>query len=149
MIPEAAGATPIGIFLLADAYLDAAREADRNPHKHSNGPTRLLAYHACELFLKAFLRERGEDVDTLRDYGHDLTRMIESAKEKGLLPAKKAEAAILRVVAKKDYVRARYMVVERDTDLPPEQVFALADRIRAAVRHAMKLNEFGMSLGKG
>lgn len=39
MIPEAAGATPYGIFLLADAYLDAAKLASGQPRLHSRGPT--------------------------------------------------------------------------------------------------------------
>lgn len=146
MIPEASGATPIGIFLLADGFLNAARETARTARKATDGPTRLLCYHSCELFLKAFLRENGEDVDTLRAYGHDLGRMLDSAKSKGLLPAHQAEKAITRVVAQNDYVRVRYMVVETDQDLKLDEVLRLADRIRKAVRHALHLNEFGMPL---
>ncbi len=112
----------------------------------SDGPTRLLSYHACELFLKAFLRERGEDIETLRAYGHDLSKMLESAKAKGLLPSHQAEKAITRVVAKNDYVRARYMVSETDDDLASDEVLRLAERIRRAVRHALHLDDFGMPL---
>ena len=146
MIPEAEGATPGGIFLLANEYLEAARANDRAARKVSSGPTRLLCYHACELFLKAFLRERGEDIATLRAYGHDLSKMLESARAKGLLPSESAALAIRRVVDKNDYVRVRYMVVETPDDLSPAQVLALADRIRRAVRHALKLDELGMPL---
>jgi hypothetical protein len=119
MIPEAEGATPIGIFLLADEYFEAARVNDRQVRKFSGGRTRLLCYHACELFLKAFLRERGEDIATLRAYGHDLAKMLESAKAKGLLPSKRADVAITRVVDKKDYLRARYMVRPRRISRQP------------------------------
>lgn len=146
MIPEAQGATPVGIFLPADGFLDAARDTAKTSRKMTDGPTRLLCYHSCELFLKAFLRERGEDVDTLRAYGHDLGRMLESAKAKGLLPSQQAERAITRVVAQNDYVRVRYMVVETDKDLAADDVLRLAERIRRAVRHALHLNEFGMPL---
>ena len=148
MIQEANGATAIGIFLLADGFYAAAREASRTRHKTTNGPTRLLCYHACELFLKAFLRQHGEDVDTLRAYGHDLGKMLESAKAKGLLPAKRAERAITRIVDQNDYVRARYMVVETEEDLSAEEVLRLAERVRGAVRHALRLDEFGMPLGQ-
>jgi HEPN domain-containing protein len=116
MIPEAEGATPVAIFLLADAFLTTAKDTAANTHKLTHGPTRLLCYYACELYLKAFLRQRGEDIPTLRAYGHDLTAMLESAKLKGLLPSKKVAAAVAEAVGRNDYVRVRYMVVETATD---------------------------------
>ena len=146
MIPEASGATPVGIFLLADGFFNAARDIARTAQRATDGPTRLLCYHSSELFLKAFLRECGEDVDTLRAYGHDLGKMLESAKSRGLLPSQKAERAITRVVAQNDYVRVRYMVVETDKDLASDEVLRLAKDIRRAVRHALHLDEFGMPL---
>lgn len=145
MIPEASGAHPVGIFLLADSFFNAARDTTMS-WKTTDGPTRLLCYHACELYLKAFLRERGEDVDTLRGYGHDLGRMLDSAKAKGLLPSQQAERAIARVVAQNDYVRVRYMVIETDRDLALGEVLELAERIRKAVRHSLHLDELGMPL---
>lgn len=146
MISEGSGATPVGIFLLADGFLDAARDTANTTRKMTDGPTRLLCYHACELYLKAFLRERGEDVETLRAYGHDLGKMLDSAKAKGLLPSLQAERAITRVVAQNDYVRVRYMVVETEKDLAADEVLRLAERIRKAVRHALQLDEYGMPL---
>jgi HEPN domain-containing protein len=146
VIPEASGATPVGIFMLANKFLFAAETNANLVGSRSDGPTRLLSYHACELFLKAFLRERGEDIETLRAYGHDLSKMLESAKAKGLLPSHQAEKAITRVVAKNDYVRARYMVTETDDDLSSDEVLRLTRRIRTAVRHALHLTDFGMPL---
>ncbi len=146
MISEASGATPVGIFLLGDGFLDAARDTAKTHRKMTDGPTRLLCYHACELFLKAFLRERGEDMDVLRAYGHDLGKMLESAKAKGLLPSRQAQRAITGVVGQNDYVRVRYMVVETEEDLPIDEVLRLAERVRKAVRHALGLDEFGMPL---
>lgn len=146
MIPEASGATPFGIFLLADGFLNAARDTAKTSRKRTDGPTRLLCYHACELFLKAFLREKGEDIETLRAYGHDLSKMLDSAKANGLIPSKQAEKAINRVVAQNDYVRVRYMVAETDKDLAVDEVLRLSERIRTAVRHALHMNEFGMPL---
>ena len=82
----------------------------------------------------------------MRAYGHDLGKMLESAKSRGLLPSQKAERAITRVVAQNDYVRVRYMVVETDRDLASDEVLRLAEGIRRTVRHALHLNEFGMPL---
>lgn len=107
MIPEASSATPIGIFLLADGFLNAGRDTSRTAHTATDGPTRLLSYHACEFFLKACLRQQGEDINTLRGYGHDLRKMLDSAETKGLIPSKRARTAIAQVVDQYDYVRVR------------------------------------------
>jgi HEPN domain-containing protein len=146
MIPEASGARPVGIFLLADEYLKAAQTVDLSARKFTNGPTRLLCYHACELYLKAFLRDRGEDVDTLRAYGHDLSKMLDRAKSEGLLLSKQAQDTIGEVVEKNDYVRVRYMVVETKEDLRPSEVLDLTTRIRDAVRDVLRLDELGMPI---
>jgi hypothetical protein len=139
MIPEASDATPLDIFRLADAFYLAARDTAPNRSKATDGPTRLLSYHASELFLKAFLRSRGEDVVKLRAYQHDFCQMLAQAKAKGLTPTRRAEAAILRVGQDNEYVRVRYMVVETRSDLPLTQVLSSTGHIRNAVRHALKL----------
>ena len=138
MIPEAAGATPFGIFVLADAFLQAARDTAGNRRKYTEGPTRLLCYHACELFLKAYLRERGEDIPALRDYGHDLQRMLSSASAHGLKPAPQIVAQIKKASEKNDYVRVRYMVTEDKFDIPPEKVLRLTEAVRESVRLALQ-----------
>jgi hypothetical protein len=148
MIPEVRGATPLDIFKLADAFYTAARDTAPNRKKSTDGPTRLLSYHACELFLKAFLCSRGEDVDKLRAYQHDFCQLLRSAKQQGLLPARKAEAVILQMALKNDYVRVRYLVTETKTELPLDQVLKLTERVRNAVRHALKLKLDGTPMGK-
>lgn len=40
------GATPVGILLLGDGFLDAARDTAKTHRKMTDGPTRLLCYHA-------------------------------------------------------------------------------------------------------
>ena len=133
MIPEAAGATPFGIFMLADAFLEAARDTASNRRKLTEGPTRLLCCHACGLFLKAYLRECGEDISTLRDYGHDLRRMLDSATAHGLTPTPQIVAQIKNASEKNDYVRVRYMVVEDRFDTPPDKVLKLAEGVRPEI----------------
>jgi len=78
MIPDSAGATPYGIFRLADDYLRADRAA-AVVRSRSRGPTRLLCYHAAELFLKTFLRSNGLSVESLRNMQHDIPVMIDEA----------------------------------------------------------------------
>lgn len=148
MIPEAAGATPFGIFLLADGFLQAARDTAGNPRKHTEGPTRLLCYHACELFLKAYLRERGEDVATLRGYGHDLVAMLDSSASHGMRSSPQIAAQIRKASKKNDYVRVRYMVTEDRFDIPADKVVRLAEAVRECVRLALGYDEFGVPIAK-
>ncbi|BAV53024.1 Uncharacterized protein MLTONO_p0554 (plasmid) [Mesorhizobium loti] len=143
MIPESEGATPFGIFLLADSFLKAARAVDASRRGLTSGPTRLLCYHACELFLKCFLRSAGHDIETLRALGHNLHDMALAATGAGLtLPAKTVRQA--RTLAdKNDYVRVRYMVVEKPGDIRPEVLLAMTESIRESVRLALGMDPFG------
>jgi hypothetical protein len=147
MIPDSAGATPFGIFLLADEYLEAAR-ASAERRKLTNGPTRLLSYHAAELFLKAYLRSCGLLVDRLRDMQHDLTVMIGEARALGLPLPKRTMKRAAVIKARNDYVRVRYTVVEEPGVLPVSQVFEFASDIREAVRMALDFDEFGQPRGR-
>jgi hypothetical protein len=76
MIPESAGATPYGIFLLADDYLSAANAVHRDA-RIGPAPVRLLCFHAAELFLKTYIRSAGTTVDALRGMGHVLGLMVD------------------------------------------------------------------------
>lgn len=144
MIPESAGATPYGIFLLADKYLYVARFAAHGPIE---GPARLLGYHASELFLKTYLRSAGETIKALRDHGHDLSSMLDRAVALGLTVPPQVTALAAKMRDKNDYVRARYVVTEERADIPVERVMRFADTIRSSVIKALNLDEYGVPLG--
>jgi HEPN domain-containing protein len=133
MISEAKGATPFGIFMLAEAFLRAAHDTFGHSIKITEGPTRLLCYHACELYLKAYLRERGEDVEALRAYGHDLKKMHDRAIKKGLKSTSQTVAQLRKASINNDYVRVRYMVIEERLDRDAEKVLNLAADVRRSV----------------
>ena len=46
--------------------------------------TYYLAGHAAELMLKSFLFKRGETIEALKRYGHDLKSLVKRARRKGL-----------------------------------------------------------------
>ena len=143
MIPESAGATPYGIFLLADSYLKAARIVMAAPGNRTAAPPRLLAYHAAELFLKTYMRSAGETIATLRGQGHDLLEMVERSQSLGLKVPKKVVAHARRTAAANDYVRARYVVTEL-SEIPLESVLEFAEKIRALVIAALDFKENGV-----
>jgi HEPN domain-containing protein len=141
------GATPFGIFLLADSYLQAARDAAGNSRSSTSGPTRLLGYHAAELFLKAYLREQGEQEEALRQYGHDLMQMLDRAVGYGLKPTNKTVQRIRLASATKDYVVVRYAVVEHGRSMKWETIVSLAEDVRECVRLALSFDDLGNPVG--
>ena len=143
MISEAAGATPFGIFLLADDFLMAATTSNASQRIRTGGPARLLCVHAIELFLKAYLRQRGQDIDTLRAYGHRLSDMAEAAESCGLTLSISTRTKLDLLTNRNDYVRVRYMVVDTPADIKPNAVLALTENVREAVRFALEYDEFG------
>lgn len=147
MIPESAGATPYGIFLLADDYLSAAMLAFRDP-KIGSGPVRLMSYHSAELFLKTYMRSAGETVEALRALGHDLEKMVIRANGLGLKLPPQILAQSRKLSANNDYVRARYVVVRERSDISDESVLRYCQTIRSGVIKALDMNEQGVPLGK-
>lgn len=147
MIPEAAGATPYGIFLLADAYLDAASLAAAEPRLATQGPTRLLSYHAAELFLKTYMRSAGETIDSLRAHGHDLHSMLTRAGELGLEVPPQIIAQADKMKRKNDYVRVRYVVVEERSDISPAGVLRFTTTIKQCVCAALNMDDRGVPKG--
>jgi HEPN domain-containing protein len=130
---EPDGRTPYGIFMLAEAFLQAAHDTFGRSIKITEGPTRLLCYHACELFLQAYLREHGEDDQTFRTYQHDLAAMYNSATAKGLESRSQVVDQLRKASVNKDYVRVRYMVTEDRLEREAEKVLALASAVRECV----------------
>jgi len=147
MIPESANATPYGIFILADDYLNAARLVRAAPGRLAAGPVRLLAYHSAELFLKTYMRSAGETIAALRSQGHDLAAMVSSAERLGLELPPSVPSHARKVAGKNDYVRVRYVTEDR-TDLPLERVLQFVETIRASVVSRLNLDESGAPRGK-
>lgn len=140
------GPTAIGIFLLADAFLDAARDIkDGSRRKITAGPLRFLCFHAVELYFKAYLRAQGTTNKSLENMVHDLTAIIKKAAEGGL-ELGELEARLAKLVDARAYVQTRYRVVETKFDLTPAAAIDLTARVRARVRSALQLNRVGMPI---
>jgi hypothetical protein len=146
MARETNGATAVGVFILADDFLAAAEQTYAGCRMHSTGPVRLLCYHACELYLKAFLRAHGADLDALRGHGHDLMALLRLAEPQGL-DCREIKGGIEKATEAKEYVRVRYMVVDGGFVAPVDKVLRLARNTREAVRQALNYNEHGMPTG--
>jgi hypothetical protein len=104
--------TSLGLFNTAESYWQAARSLKRRRKPrgtHPHNPTRLLYYHALELYLKALIRQK-YSVAAMRDkFGHRLKRLAEEAGRMGLSFDDEDEAVIALIDDTDAIIEARYI----------------------------------------
>jgi HEPN domain-containing protein len=83
----------------ADLCLTGAKKLDASSEGWDLPDRQILAYHALELALKAFLAKHGVTRETLRKkpYGHDLDRLYSEAVRRGLSPPPSSKELIAAV----------------------------------------------------
>jgi hypothetical protein len=116
------GVTPLGIYLLARSYHQAA-DTVANDHKNAlpDPPARLLYLHAAETYLRCFLRTKGVTPQSLRKFNHQLGNMLDEATALGLSTSVKVTKYLQSATAENDYVRARYDINVRSRSWPPSK----------------------------
>jgi HEPN domain-containing protein len=75
-----------GLFHYADAYLVCAKQLVENSPSglRFDAPIDFLLFHAAELYLKSYLRRKGEDVEALTNLRHYHLRMCKKAATFGM-----------------------------------------------------------------
>jgi HEPN domain-containing protein len=106
------GPTPLGFYNFAVSYHEGADLiADRGlKATHPESVAMFLYYHAIELYLKSFLRLKGDTAKRLRKIGHDFQTLQSRAKKRGL-PFGKVEEEVLAMLDGEIWSRARYLIV--------------------------------------
>lgn len=107
----AVDASPLDLCRLADAYRAAAvAAADAVDHAapHATAPVRLLALHAIELYLTAFLVSRGSTGADARRLGHDLRARADLAASAGLVLRRRTVDHLAEVGRDREYLALRY-----------------------------------------
>ncbi|MDQ0996282.1 hypothetical protein QFZ34_001459 [Phyllobacterium ifriqiyense] len=97
-----------GILNLATQYQDATSKLGEGLPKTSQIPLRLLAIHAMELYLNAFLLAKGVDPATIRNLRHDLSARTRMASDAGLVLRKRTVAHLARLSEINEYHLIRY-----------------------------------------
>ena len=120
--------SPLGLWMYADSYLDAAScvaAHSRHPHRE---PVYLLYAHAVEFALKAFLRAKGVSIGEIEARGHSLAPLLNACRAHGFREPphiEKAGAAAVSLLDLGDtdarYVRSGF---KRRPDLPGLRLFA-------------------------
>ena len=140
--------SPLGLWMYADSYLDAAGcVAAHSKHPHRE-PVYLLYAHAVEFGLKAFLRSTGMPIDEIEAHGHRLVPLLEACRARGLEEPphiRKAGAAALDLLELGDtdarYVRSGF---KRRPDLAGLRLFAewlITEAKSVCVPHGPKVRE--------
>ena len=104
-------ATPQDVLLLAREYRLAAEfllPTGRRKSPLSRMPFRLMAIHAVELYLDAFLRARGHTAAELRRRPHNFAARSELALKAGLNLRKRTVKHLGTLTTTREYLVARY-----------------------------------------
>jgi len=109
--------TAIGLFNFARSYWRSAEHlrASKIDVSHPDAPMLFLLYQAIELYLKAFLRNAGYDLQQLKSISHRIIKAGRDAQSAGL-KLTQADFELLELVDSYDNVmRARYITTGAHT----------------------------------
>lgn len=123
----------ISIRLLADHYRRAAsvlRESGQRGSPMSWAPFRLVAVHAIELYLTAFLLHRGMSADEVRQQmGHHLGKRADAARAAGLILRQRTYDHLVSLSSSKEYRVSRYQPSGLDTASELNRLTATLDEV--------------------
>lgn len=104
-------AAPEELLALADEFkriAEIARGAGRKGQPLSRAPYRLLAIHAVELYLNAFLISVGEPHDQVRGLQHNFAKRLDFVSSHRLILTKKTQRHLETLTNTREYLASRY-----------------------------------------
>lgn len=125
---------------LAEVYRDGAHRAVASVRRGdplTAAPLRLLALHAVELNLSAFLVHNGASGLALRRLGHDLDARLELAAQAGLVLRRRTAEHVRAVARDREYLVARYGPERLGTASQVNRLLATTDEIGSKVARAI------------
>ncbi len=125
---------------LAGEYKKAAGmlyAAAQKTNPLSLAPWRLLAIHAIELYLNAYLVSKGSDQNTLKSIPHNFGRRAKLALGSKLVLKKKTIDHLTSMTAKREYVIARYGPGTKDENSELNRLTATLEEISSKVAAAI------------
>ncbi|MGM4986484.1 hypothetical protein [Rhizobium sp. 11_C7_N12_5] len=128
----------LGILNLAMQYQDAANKLGEGSSKPNQAPRRLLALHAMELYLNAFLLAKGVDHATIRGFRHDLGERVRIASEAGLVLRKRTMAHLATLSASNECHVISYAPELTSTLSQVNRVMATLDELSRKVRKVLR-----------
>jgi DNA-binding MarR family transcriptional regulator len=103
---------PVGLFNTARSYWRSAEHLNstRLEVTHPQSPVTFLFCHAIELYLKAYLRGTGKDVGQLKQLGHHVANLAQSAIKSGLAIGPEHSEILNHIDDADVAIEARYIV---------------------------------------
>ncbi|MGO6748206.1 hypothetical protein ACCS93_38420 [Rhizobium ruizarguesonis] len=127
------------ILNLAKQYQDAANKLGQGSSKPNQAPRRLLALHAMELYLNAFLLAKGVNPITICGCQHDLGERTRIASEAGLVLRKRTVTHLATLSASNEYHIIRHAPELTSTLSQLNRLMATADELSRKVRKALRV----------
>ncbi|NTJ51372.1 hypothetical protein G6K93_30570 [Agrobacterium rhizogenes] len=127
------------ILNLAKQYQDAANKLGEGSSKPNQAPRRLLALHAIELYLNAFLLAKGVDPSAICGLQHDLGERTRLASDAGLILRKRTVAHLATLPARNEYHVISYAPELMSTLSQMNRVMATVDELSRKVRKALRV----------
>ena len=106
--------TAVGFFNVAHSYCVAALAVDESELECTHGdlPAKWLCYHSLELYLKSFLLRQGfKSKELAKEYGHQLPKLLSTAKQNGLIVHSQYGRIIEIVQQEGNAIEARYLKI--------------------------------------
>jgi len=121
---------------LGDQYLEAAKILDKTWESEPKWPTYQNAFHALELYIKAFLLIKNVSVGDLKKIGHRLSDALSRAKAEGLVlkvhPT--VESGVMKVSEYYTSTEFRYDLYGTWAMEPTHLVINFVDQVRRDAR---------------
>ncbi|WP_246703593.1 hypothetical protein [Rhizobium sp. P28RR-XV] len=126
------------ILNLATHYQEAARKLGEGSSKPNQAPQRLLALHAMELYLNAFLLAKGVDATMIGGFRHDLGERTRIATDAGLILRKRTVAHLAALSASNEHHVISHAPQPASTLSQMNRVMATVDELSRKVRKALR-----------
>jgi HEPN domain-containing protein len=132
--------TPLGYLHYAVSYHAAADLvcSEGIEATHPDAPATFLYCQAAELYLKGFLRLKGDTAARLWWMGHDLQRLASRAAQRGLRLGEAESEVLGWMVATKAWESARYLETGATLRLERSLVREGCSNLKATVREAFR-----------
>ena len=105
-------ATPAEVVAIADEYRFAAQllvQNGRPGEPRSRAPFRMVAIHAVELYINAFLLQSGHRAGQVRGLQHNLAARADLAVERGLVLRKRTREHLHSMSQSREFLVTRYV----------------------------------------
>lgn len=103
--------TPLGLFNYARSYWRSSEQprGSRPDVSHPDAPILFLFYHAIELYLKAYVRSAGYDLQQLKGISHNISKAWRASQNEGLQLTNDDLELLSLIDSQDNVIRSRYI----------------------------------------